>query len=85
MTEEESGYEQSPQPDPELPATPQPETGGTMTEEQKKILAALDDQWGTLDRIEAGLLDTKTETQRLRSQLLAIKDAAGLNAPNPKA
>ena len=56
-----------------------------MTEEQKKILAALDDQWGTLDRIEAGLLDTKTETQRLRSQLLAIKDAAGLNAPNPKA
>jgi hypothetical protein len=80
------GYEQAPQPDPELPAEPVEEPKGeTMTEEQKKILAALDDAWGVLNKLEAAADQAKADTARIRAQIISIKEAAGLNAPGPLA
>jgi hypothetical protein len=53
----------------------------TMTEEQKKLLALLDDMWGTLDKAEANADRVKDNCERIRAQVIAVKKAAGLNVP----
>jgi hypothetical protein len=76
--------------DPELPASkeledapPKPTKEDTplLTDEQQKILVALDDSWGVLNKLEAAADQAKADAERIRAQIIAIKAAAGLNSP----
>ena len=49
-----------------------------MTEEQKQQLALIDDMWGSCVRVEA-------DAARIKTQLVALKKALGLDTPSPKA
>jgi hypothetical protein len=62
--------------------TPEPEGGNVLTEEQRAgILAALDDCWGVLNRMDEQADQAKADVARIRAQIIAVKEAAGLNSP----
>jgi len=56
-------------------------TSGTVMTEQQKILAALDDMWGRTKDLDAYADEIALKTERIRAQIIAVKEAVGLNSP----